>query len=141
MAAPRGALEDILVNLIRNAIQSTVRHGPAGPDVPVRIAVSLDEEVEEITGLAYAVFSVLDCSPQVLTREMLRGRYIEAGLGLTADLVSRYDGTLDVVPAEAPYTKAVTVKLPQVPLEPEPVSGEMAATGTVATAATVKGLT
>lgn len=116
VAAPRGALEDILVNLMRNAIQSTVRHGPTGP---VHIGVRLDEEVDDITGLAFAVFSVLDRSPQVLTREMLRGRYIEAGLGLTADLVSRYEGTLDVASAEAPYTKAVTVKLPQVALEPE----------------------
>lgn len=114
VAVPRDALEDILVNLVRNAIQSTLRHGPAGS---VRIGLVLDEEIDEITGLGRAVFSVLDCSPQTLTREMLRGRYIEAGLGLTADLVSRYDGTLDVGPAPPPYTKAVVVKLPQATLD------------------------
>jgi signal transduction histidine kinase len=114
VAVPRDALEDILVNLLRNAIQSTLRHGPGGP---VRIGLALDEEIDEITGLGRAVFSVLDCSPQTLTREMLRGRYIEAGLGLTADLVSRYDGTLDVGPAPPPYTKAVVVKLPQATLD------------------------
>lgn len=114
VAVPRDALEDILVNLVRNAIQSTLRHGPAGS---VRIGLVLDEEIDEITGLGRAVFSVLDCSPQTLTREMLRGRYIEAGLGLTADLVSRYDGTLDVGPAPAPYTKSVVVKLPQATLD------------------------
>ena len=126
VAVPRGVLTDILVNLIRNAIQSTLRHAPAGsPPQPVRIGLRLDEEVDLITGLSRAVFRVLDTSPQVLTEEMLRGRYIEAGLGLTADLVSRYEGTLSVETGDAgggeaggvppPYTKSVVVKLPQVP--------------------------
>jgi tetratricopeptide (TPR) repeat protein len=121
VALPRAALEDILVNLVRNAIQSTLRHGPAGP---VRIGLFLDEELDEITGLSRALFSVLDCSPQVLTREMLRGRYIEAGLGLTADLVTRYEGTLDLGPAPPPYTKAVQVKLPVSVTESAPRTDE-----------------
>jgi tetratricopeptide (TPR) repeat protein len=121
VAIPRAALEDIMVNLIRNAIQSTLRHGPPGP---VRIGLFLDEELDEITGLSRALFSVLDCSPQVLTREMLRGRYIEAGLGLTADLVTRYEGTLDLGPAPPPYTKAVLMKLPVTAAEAGPRTDE-----------------
>ena len=59
------------------------------------------------------MFLIEDRSPQVLTAEMVRGRYIEEGLGLTADLVSRYEGTLDVVPGENGWAKAVAVKLPR----------------------------
>jgi len=121
VAIPRAALEDIMVNLVRNAIQSTLRHGPSGP---VRIGLFLDDELDEITGLSRALFSVLDCSPQVLTREMLRGRYIEAGLGLTADLVTRYEGTLDLSPAPPPYTKAVLMKLPVTVAEGGPRTDE-----------------
>lgn len=124
VAIPRAALEDIVVNLVRNAIQSTLRHGPPGP---IRIGLFLDEELDEITGLSRALFSVLDCSPQVLTREMLRGRYIEAGLGLTADLVTRYEGTLDLGPAPPPYTKAVLVKLPVTAAESAPRTDEQPA--------------
>jgi hypothetical protein len=48
---------------------------------------------------------------------MLRGRYIEEGLGLTADLVSRYDGTLDVVGGDRGWSKAVLLKLPVVEMD------------------------
>ena len=44
---------------------------------------------------------------------MLRGRYIEEGLGLTADLVSQHEGTLDVRREAAPWSKAVVLKLPR----------------------------
>ncbi len=111
LVIPRHAFEDVLANLIRNALQSTLRHGEiAGP---ARIGLRVESEVDMITGLARAVFLLRDASPQRLTPEMLRGRYIEEGLGLTADLVSRYEGTLDVREAEAPWTKAVVLKLPR----------------------------
>ena len=110
VAAPRHAFEDMLGNLIRNAIQSTMRHGEGDE---VHIGLGVHEEVDPITGLERLVFLIRDRSPQQLTPEMLRGRYIEEGLGLTADLVSRYEGTLDVRADEAPWTKAVVVKLPR----------------------------
>lgn len=110
VAMPRHAFEDIVANLIRNAIQSSVRHG----DGPVHIGLAVHDEVDMITGLQRLVLLIRDRSPQQLTPEMLRGRYIEEGLGLTADLVSQYEGSLDVIEATAPWTKAVMFQLPQV---------------------------
>jgi tetratricopeptide (TPR) repeat protein len=109
VVVPRQAFEDILTNLIRNAIQSSMRHGQR----EVQVGLAAQSEVDPITGIERAVFLVRDRSPQVLTTEMLRGRYIEEGLGLTADLVSRYEGTLDVLPGEDGWSKAVAVKLPR----------------------------
>jgi len=113
---PRAAFEDILTNLLRNAIQSTIQHGAPGEDVVVGLGVGL--EADPVTGLERAVMAVRDRSREELTAEMLRGRYIEEGLGLTADLVSRYDGTLDVVGGDRGWSKAVLLKLPVVELDP-----------------------
>ncbi|MCA9541359.1 MAG: hypothetical protein KC620_20805, partial [Myxococcales bacterium] len=117
VAIPRAAFEDIVGNLMRNALQSTQRHGAAGQAIVIGVAI--EDEVDFITGLSRAVVRIRDRSPQRLTPEMLRGRYIEEGLGLTADLVSRYDGTLDVEAEAAPWTKAVVLKLPRVEDEEE----------------------
>ena len=106
---PRGAFGDVLVNLVRNAIQSSLETGAR----PVVIGIGVEDEFDPITGLERVVILVRDRSRKVLTAEMLRGRYIEEGLGLTADLVSRYEGTLDVQPGEGGWAKAVVVKLPR----------------------------
>jgi Flp pilus assembly protein TadD len=106
---PRGAFGDVLVNLVRNAIQSSLETGSK----PVVIGIGVEDEVDPITGLERVVVLVRDRSRKVLTAEMLRGRYIEEGLGLTADLVSRYEGTLDVQPGAGGWSKAVVVKLPR----------------------------
>jgi hypothetical protein len=81
------------------------------------IGLGLEIEIDAVTGLERAVFLVRDRSRESLTAEMLRGRYIEEGLGLAADLVSRYDGTLDVLPGEGGWSKAVAVKLPLAEVE------------------------
>jgi Flp pilus assembly protein TadD len=107
---PRAAFEDIMANLVRNAVQSSLEYGE-GRDV-VHIGFGVASEMDAVTGLERVVFEVRDRSRRVLTAEMLRGRYIERGLGLTADLVSRYDGTLDVVVGKGAWSKAVAVKLP-----------------------------
>ncbi|NLN63385.1 MAG: tetratricopeptide repeat protein [Myxococcales bacterium] len=112
ISVPRTSFEDILTNLIRNAVQSTLASAGEGAK-PVAIGLSLDTEVDMVTGIERAVFQVWDQAAQSLTTEMLRGRYIEEGLGLTADLVTRYDGTLDVRPGEGAWSKAVIVKLPR----------------------------
>ncbi len=106
---PRGAFEDVLVNLVRNAIQSSLETGAR----PVVVGIGVEDEVDPITGLERVVILVRDRSRKVLTAEMLRGRYIEEGLGLTADLVSRWEGTLDVRPGEGGWAKSVVVKLPR----------------------------
>ncbi|MBW2276839.1 MAG: hypothetical protein JRF63_05060, partial [Deltaproteobacteria bacterium] len=113
ITVPRAAFEDILANLIRNGIQSSMEHGAEGQVV---IGLGVELEVDSITGLERLVFLVRDRSPKVLTAEMLRGRYIEEGLGLTADLVSRYEGTLDVLPGADGWSKSVVVKLPRIDL-------------------------
>lgn len=107
---PRRAFEDILQNLLRNAIESSLREGAEGALV-VGLAVEL--ELDPITGLQRVVFLVRDRSPATVTAEVLRGRTIEEGLGLTAELVSRYEGTLDVLPGEDGWAKSVVVKLPR----------------------------
>ena len=89
-------------------MQSSVELGLS----PVEIGFTVDLEVDEVTGLERAVFLVNDRSTKELTTEMIRGQAIEGGLGLTADLVSRYDGSVDVVPGEKGWHKAVRVKLP-----------------------------
>ena len=107
---PKAAFEDILTNLMRNALQSSVRHGD--PGATVEIGLGVETEVDEITGIERLLLKVRDRSREDLTAEMLRGRYIEEGLGLTADLVSRYDGTMDVARGDDGWTKAAVVKLP-----------------------------
>lgn len=117
---PRQAFEDILANLLRNALQSSLRHGAA----EVTVGIAVQSEVDPITGIERIVFLIHDRSPQVLTTEMIRGRYIEEGLGLAADLVSRYDGTLDVLPGHDGWAKAVAVKLPRVERPPVPEAAQ-----------------
>ena len=80
---------------------------------PVVAGVDVRTEVDEITGLERVTFLVRDRSAEVLSADVLHSRYIEEGLGLTADLVSRYDGSLDVLTAQEGWTKAVAMALPR----------------------------
>jgi hypothetical protein len=50
---------------------------------------------------------------------MLRGRYVERGMGITVDLLSRYDGAIAVEP-EPGWHKAVVIRF--FTLEESPVS-------------------
>lgn len=106
---PRFAFEDILTNLLRNAIQAAASHEPG--EVIIGLAVEQDED--PITGLCSLRFRVRDRAPQPLTTARLRGRFIEEGLGLTGDLVTRHEGSLEVEPDAAPWTKAVVLTLPR----------------------------
>lgn len=107
----RQAFEDVMINLYRNAVQSSMQLR----ERPVKVGVRVADDVDPITGFESAVFLVLDRSPKTLTTEMIRGRYIEEGLGLTAEIVSKYEGTMDVLPMEnETWSKAVRVKLPAV---------------------------
>jgi hypothetical protein len=51
-------------------------------------------------------------APATIDAAMIRQRVGERGLGLTADLVTRYDGAVEVEPEPAPWSKAVVVRLP-----------------------------
>ena len=106
------AFEDIFANLIRNALQSSVEMGLS----PVEVGMILDLEVDEVTGFERVVFLVCDQAKKKLTTAMIRKQAIEGGLGITADLVSRYDGMVDVAENVRGWRKAVRVKLPMAPV-------------------------
>jgi signal transduction histidine kinase len=107
---PAHAFEEVMTNLMRNALAATLEGG-GGAGRPVQVGVSVRAEVDAITGLEQVAFAVCDRAPGALPEGALRKRYIEAGLGLTADLVARYEGSLDVQP-EPGWSKAVVLRLP-----------------------------
>lgn len=98
-------LEDILTNVLRNSLQSSVLYGPK----PLELGIDLVTEMDEITGLSTLAIRIKDQSSEQLSNEMLRGRYIERGMGITADLLSRYDGSIAVEP-EPGWQKAVVLR-------------------------------
>ena len=101
----RTDLEDILTNVLRNSLGSSVLYGPS----PVQLGVELAIEVDEITGLSTLAIRIKDRSTEQLSNEMLRGRYVERGMGITVDLLSRYDGSIAVEP-EPGWQKAVVLR-------------------------------
>lgn len=98
-------LEDVLVNLMRNSLASSMTY----IEGTITVGIGLHREFDDITGLETLVMSVLDRSPEPLTDEMLRGRYADRGMGITADLLSRYDGAVSVE-SRAGWSKAVVVR-------------------------------
>jgi len=116
----RTDLEDILVNVIRNSLRSSLAY--ASP--PIGLGVELSTETDEITGLSSLAIRIKDRSPEQLSNEMLRGRYVERGMGITVDLLSRYDGAIAVEP-EPGWNKAVVIRF--FTLEESPVSAAGAA--------------
>jgi tetratricopeptide (TPR) repeat protein len=101
----RGDLHDILVNLLRNALQASDEAGVH------RLGVRLDFEEDWITGLRRVEIRVGDDAPRRISTAMIRGRYIDRGLGLAVDLTSRAGGSIHVED-EPGFEKAVVVKLP-----------------------------
>ncbi|MCB9674645.1 MAG: tetratricopeptide repeat protein [Alphaproteobacteria bacterium] len=101
----RGDLHDILVNLLRNALEASIE---AGAD---RLGVRLGLEEDDITGLERVEIRVCDDAPRRISTAMIRGRYIERGLGLAVDLTSRAGGSIHVED-EPGFSKAVVVRLP-----------------------------
>lgn len=98
-------LEDIVTNVLRNSLQSSVLYGPK----PIELGIDLVTEMDEITGLSTLAIRIKDKSTEQLSNEMLRGRYVERGMGITADLLSRYDGSIAVEP-ERGWQKAVVLR-------------------------------
>jgi tetratricopeptide (TPR) repeat protein len=104
------AFDDILANLFRNALQASLRYPEPRP---VIVGVSVGRQLDEITGLASVEVRVRDRSPEPLDPAKLQGGYIEAGLGLTADLVARHAGQLTVQASDPGFSKAVVLRLPE----------------------------
>ena len=103
----RADLHDVLVNLLRNAVEASLDDGE--PRVGVRVAVDEDW----ITGLERVELRVLDTSPRRLTTAQVRGRFVGRGLGLAVDLATRSGGAVHVEDEDG-WCKAVVVRLPRV---------------------------
>jgi len=116
----RKDLEDIAANLLRNALYALVEELPQEER---RVGIALVEEMDPVTGLETLAIRFRDNAPRPLTDAILRGRRIERGLGLAADLLARHDGVMNVetLPGEqrGGWTKAVVVRLPRAELAPE----------------------
>ncbi len=106
-----GDLEDVLANLLRNAVTAACARG----DGSGRVGVCIEEEEDPITGQESVLLRVLDDAPGRLETADIHTRGIGRGLGLTADLIARHDGSIGVErrPAElaAGWTKAIVVRL------------------------------
>ncbi len=99
-------LEDVLVNLARNALQAGLAAGDA------RIGLLVDVEEDAVTGLETVAVAVADHAPRTITTAAIRGRTISRGLGLAVDLAGRAGGSIRVED-RAGWNKAVTVRLPR----------------------------
>ncbi len=113
-------LEDAAANLLRNAVFALTEELP--PEER-RIGVAIVEEMDPVTGLETVALRFRDNAPRPLTDAILRGRRIERGLGLAADLLAKHQGVMNVetTPREraAGWTKAVVVRLPRAELSYE----------------------
>ena len=105
----RSDLEDIAGNLFRNALEVLVRDHPLDAR---RVGLSIVEEVDPVTGHEHIALRFKDNALEPFTDAMLSGRYIEHGLGIALDLISRYQGSL-CVESEDGWAKAVVVRLPR----------------------------
>lgn len=95
----RPDLEDILANLLRNALTAGARS----------LAVALGESEDEVTGHPLVEIAVIDDAPGTLTNAMIRSRFIGRGLGLAVDLTNRHGGSIRVDSREQ-GAKAVVVQ-------------------------------
>ncbi|MDP2306754.1 MAG: hypothetical protein Q8P18_12085 [Pseudomonadota bacterium] len=103
----RADLEDILANVLRNALAAGAQ----------RLDVELTAFDDPITGHAWVEVAVVDDAPGTLTNAMIRGRYIGRGLGLAVDLINRHGGSIRV-DSRTDGRKAVVVQLPSVEAAP-----------------------
>lgn len=103
----RKDLDDILLNVLRNALEATLAAG-AG-----RVGVRVASDEDAVTGIERVALRVRDDAPKRVTTAVIRGRYIERGLGLTVDLISRNGGSIKVED-ELGWSKAVVVRFPRV---------------------------
>ena len=106
----RNALEDVVTNLLRNALGAVLDdRADEG-----RIGLSLEVEDDPVTGLESVLIKVLDNARTPLTDAMIRGRFVDRGFGLTVELLERAEGSVGVtVVRQDGWEKAVTVTLPR----------------------------
>jgi len=105
----RGDLEDVVCNLLRNALTASRDAGVGA------VTLSLTVDVDPVTFLEDAVIRVGDHAPGTLTTARLADQLIERGLGIVVDTVRQVNGTLSVEAlAESGLGKALVFRLPVV---------------------------
>ena len=107
---PRAEFEDALGNLVRNAFASAADHDMT----PLRVGLRILTKTDPVIGVERVSFHVRDESPARLTTEMIRSRQGVGGLGIASEVAARYEGTIEVIPDEAPWTKAVVMTFDRV---------------------------
>ncbi|MFT6142491.1 MAG: tetratricopeptide (TPR) repeat protein [Myxococcota bacterium] len=107
----RGELEDLVANLVRNALG--VSRDTQSGDVAVRVTL----DVDELTYREQVRIAVCDNIPTSLSTADIHERPMERGLGIARELVVKNDGTIGVG-VEAGWAKAVEVFLPAVEVVP-----------------------
>ncbi|MEL6758758.1 MAG: tetratricopeptide repeat protein [Myxococcota bacterium] len=107
IVAARALVEDALINLLRNAYQSS---SDVAEPIPVAIRASVD--VDELTGLSYLTLTVFDQADAELTPDAFQDASAESGLGIVRECVGRSDGIARVVSAPPPWSKGVAVSFP-----------------------------
>ena len=100
----RTDLRIVLRNIVRNAIQAV-----AEAQVPRRLAVDVRVDLE-LTGEEFVVFRVRDSSPHGPSMSEQKGNDVGHGLGIVATALRRYDGSMQVVPDDGGFAKAVLVR-------------------------------
>jgi tetratricopeptide (TPR) repeat protein len=100
-------LEDVLVNLLRNASRASAASGGA----VVRAEVSVDED--PVTGVVLARVVVADQAPAPLPQAALRAPVAGRGLSVVVAAVRRAGGAIRVVSVPG-FSKGVAVFLPMV---------------------------
>lgn len=103
----RGELEDLVANLVRNAL-GVSRDMQSGA---IALRVTLD--VDELTFREYVRIAVCDNVAAPLTTADIHERPMERGLGIARELVVKNDGSIGVG-SEPGWAKAVEVLLPAV---------------------------
>lgn len=80
-----------------------------------RLGITAAERRDPATGEARLDIVLFDDAPGTLTRDDLRNRPPDRGLGVVAEILRRNDGSIDIVAPAAPgFTKGVRMDLPTV---------------------------
>lgn len=108
----RREMEDAVINVLRNGFD--VVHAERGAEA--RLGLTLLDEVDPITGREWVVLRFTDNAHSPLSDEMIRGRYIDRGFGITVELLRRRQGSVHVEAAPG-WSKAITLRLPRADIE------------------------
>ncbi|MEM6533635.1 MAG: tetratricopeptide repeat protein, partial [Myxococcota bacterium] len=102
---PRTVFEDIMTNLIRNALQATLIAHPT----KACVRLHTDVEVDDLTGESFLTLTVYDQAPGDLQWEAIESAPVESGLGIVRECAAKSDAIVRVVPGEGPWRKGVQV--------------------------------